>query len=67
MLINSVLNSLSTYTLFFYKALSKVLKEISSILSKFLWRGLEDKKHIHWVKWEQVCKSKECGGVGITN
>lgn len=47
MLINSVMNSLSIYTLSFYKALSKVLKEIHSILRKFLWRGIEDKRYIH--------------------
>lgn len=60
MLINLVLNSLPTYTLSFYKALSKVLKEILKFFSKLLWCGLDDKKPIHWVKWEQVCKSKEC-------
>ncbi|XP_050920434.1 uncharacterized protein LOC127138071 [Lathyrus oleraceus] len=57
-LINSVMNSLPTYTLSFYKVPYKFLKENCSILSKFLWCGLEEKKLIHCIKWEQVYKSK---------
>lgn len=61
------MNSLPIYRLSFYKTLTKLLKEIRSIHSKFLWRGLEDKRAIHWVSWEQVCKYKECEGLGIKN
>ncbi|KAI5404073.1 hypothetical protein KIW84_051277 [Lathyrus oleraceus] len=57
----------SSDNLWSIKAPPKVLKEIRSILSKFLWQGIEDKRPIHLVRWEQVCKSKDYGGVGIIN
>lgn len=46
-LINSILNSISIYSLSFYKAPIKVLKEIRMIQANFLWGGAEDKKVIH--------------------
>ncbi|XP_058725510.1 uncharacterized protein LOC131596787 [Vicia villosa] len=46
---------------------TKVLQEIRTIQSKFLWSGGEDRKSIHWVCWDTVCKSKEEGGLGIKN
>lgn len=48
-LINSVLNAIPIYTLSFYKAPKKILKEIISIQSKFLWSGGDLKKLVHWV------------------
>lgn len=66
-LINSILNFIPIYTLSFYKASCKVLNEIHSIMDKFLWRGLEDKRVIHRMSWEHVCQPKEDGGLGIIN
>ncbi|XP_058742136.1 uncharacterized protein LOC131614590 [Vicia villosa] len=66
-LINSVLNMIPIYSLSFYKAPSKVLKEIKSMQSKFLWNGRDDKKSIHWVGWNTVCKTCEQGGLGVKN
>lgn len=43
-LLNSVLSSLVIYTMSFYRAPMKVLKELISIQSHFLWGGNEDKK-----------------------
>ncbi|XP_058768824.1 uncharacterized protein LOC131642614 [Vicia villosa] len=42
-LINSVLNAIPIYSLSFYKAPSKILKEIQAIQCKFLWNGSEFK------------------------
>src|SRR3954466_12504482 len=46
-------------------ALRKIIKEIRGLLSNFLWNGNANKRSIHWVKWENVCKPKEKGGLGI--
>lgn len=48
-LINAVLNAIMIYTLSFYKALMKVLKEITKIQSNSLWSGSDQRKSIHWV------------------
>ncbi|XP_068504626.1 uncharacterized protein [Phaseolus vulgaris] len=31
----------------------------------FLWAWGKDNKHISWVRWENVCKSQEEGGLGV--
>ncbi|XP_058751681.1 uncharacterized protein LOC131624783 [Vicia villosa] len=64
-LIGSVLNVIPIFTLSFYKAPSKILQAIRSLLSNFLWCGNEKSKCIQWVKWENICKPKGKGGLGI--
>ncbi|XP_058786284.1 uncharacterized protein LOC131660936 [Vicia villosa] len=49
----------------FYRAPKKVIKEIISIQRNFLWKGVEGERGINWVKWKDVCKAKEEGGLGI--
>ncbi|XP_058775701.1 uncharacterized protein LOC131649975 [Vicia villosa] len=44
---------------------SKIIKEIRGLLSNFLWSGNVNQRCIHWVKWMNVCKPKEKGGLGI--
>src|SRR4051812_15617576 len=66
-LINAVLNAIPIYSLSFYKALSKVLNDIRSIQSNFLWSGGDLVKSIHWVSWDTVCKPREEGGLGVRN
>lgn len=66
-LINSTLNSIPIYTLSFYKAPIKVLKDIKIIQRKLMWRGDENKRTIHWVSWNIVCKPKDYRGLGIKN
>ncbi|XP_058756083.1 uncharacterized protein LOC131629310 [Vicia villosa] len=66
-LINSILNAISIYSLSFYKAPKKVLNEVRSIQSKFIWTGGDLKKLINWVCWYTVCKTREEGGLGVKN
>ncbi|XP_058783674.1 uncharacterized protein LOC131658394 [Vicia villosa] len=64
-LINSVLNAIPLYSLSFYQAPKKVIKEIRSIQISFLWKGVEGGRGINWVSWHNVCKLREEGGLGI--
>lgn len=64
-LINSVLNAIPIFSLLFYKDPIKVLQEIHSIQSTFLWSGSENKKKVHWVSWKTVCEKKEKGGLSV--
>lgn len=66
-LINSVLNSIPIFILSFYKTPTKFLKEIYKIQSNFLWYDSEDRKTIHLVGLQRVCRLKEEGGIGIKN
>lgn len=42
----------------------KVVKRIETIVYRFLW-GDEDKRRFHLVKWEDVKKPIDQGGLGI--
>ena len=64
-LIKSVLTSIPLFYLSFYKAPKSICDKISSIQRSFLWAWGKDNKHISWVRWENVCKSQEEGGLGV--
>ncbi|XP_058770098.1 uncharacterized protein LOC131643795 [Vicia villosa] len=64
-LLNSVLSSIPIYTMSFFKAPVKIIKDIITIQSRFLWGGNIEKKSIAWVSWYNICKPKEEGGLGV--
>ncbi|KAL8537670.1 hypothetical protein ACS0TY_012704 [Phlomoides rotata] len=64
-LIQSVLSAIPIYCLSFYSIPKKTIKEITSIQRNFLWGGCEDINKIPWVSWEDICKDKGKGGLGI--
>ncbi|XP_058751132.1 uncharacterized protein LOC131624182 [Vicia villosa] len=64
-LIKSVLSSLAIFQLSFFKALSRIIKEIERIHSNFLWGNNASKRKIVWIKWEYLCLSKELGELGF--
>ncbi|CAI8613253.1 unnamed protein product [Vicia faba] len=64
-MINAILNSVPVYVMSFYKAPKKIIKQIIQIQSRFLWLGNEDKRGIAWVSWDNVCRPKEEGGLGV--
>jgi hypothetical protein len=45
----------------------KVWKLLVSLQRNFLWGGISGRKKIAWVKWIDICRSKERGGLGIKN
>lgn len=34
---------------------------------RFLWGGSDENKKCSWVCWDDLCKSKEEGGLGVKN
>ena len=39
----------------------------SSDLARFFWEGVGDKKKYHMVRWEDLSRPKDFGGLGFTN
>jgi hypothetical protein len=64
-LVNAVLSAIPIFYLSFLKMPAKVWKEVVKIQRKFLWGGLSKKNKTCWVKWEDVCKPKKEGGLGV--
>jgi len=64
-LVKTVISSVPLYYLSIFKAPESIYKNIISIQRRFLWGWGKEKRPIQWVSWEDVCKSKEDGGLGI--
>jgi hypothetical protein len=64
-LLNAVLSAIPVFFLSYMKMPVKVWKELVKIQRDFLWRGLSKSSGIFWVKWDDICKPKKEGGLGI--
>lgn len=42
-----------------------VIGKLDSLNRRFLWGASEDKKAIHLLRWDEVCKPKRFGGLGL--
>ena len=48
-----------------FKLLVGLCNEIETLIKKFWWGQRGDRRKIHWVKWEEMAKSKTIGGMGF--
>jgi len=64
-LIRSVLNVIPLYYLSFFKAPSSICKKIIKLDCKFLWGWDSEWRKIARIKWDNICKPKVEGWLGI--
>ncbi|CAL5344867.1 unnamed protein product [Camellia sinensis] len=64
-LIKSALSCLPVYYLSLFRMPEGVAKDFERIQAAFLWGGLDLKRKVHLVKWEEVTNSIENGGLGV--
>ncbi|KAL1200004.1 putative mitochondrial protein [Cardamine amara subsp. amara] len=64
-LLKSVAMALPVYTMLCFKLTKFQCEKLTSAMSSFWWNTFEDKKKIHWVAWNKMCKSKDEGGLGF--
>ncbi|CAN1220890.1 Uncharacterized mitochondrial protein AtMg00310 [Linum grandiflorum] len=44
---------------------SSLCKKFNRLISRFWWSNKDSTKPIYWVKWSQVTKAKDQGGISI--
>ena len=64
-LLKAVIQAIPTYTMGCFKLPVGLCNEIETLIKKFLWGQRGDRRKIHWVKWEEMTKSKTIGGMGF--
>ena len=64
-LIKTVVQAISTYTMSCFELSVGLCSEIQSLVKKFWWRQRRDCRKIHWMRWENLCQPKKDGGMGI--
>lgn len=64
-LIKTVAQAIPNYIMSCFKIPVGNCLKMELLLSNFWWAEGDDKKKIHWVVWETLCKSKKDGGLGF--
>ncbi|XP_065616452.1 uncharacterized protein LOC136061927 [Quercus suber] len=64
-LLKAVIQAIPIYTMGCFKLPVGLCNEIKSLIKKFWWGQRGDRRKIHWVKWEEMTKSKTIGGMGF--
>ncbi|OMO90964.1 reverse transcriptase [Corchorus capsularis] len=64
-LVSSVMSSIPTYTMLTTKLPASCRNKLDMLNRRFLWGGTENKKALHLVSWDEVCKPKKFGGLGL--
>ena len=64
-LVKSILQATSTYTMSCFHLTKKMCRNLTSISSKFWWGVTNGDKKVHWISWEKMCEVKRDGGLGF--
>ncbi|GKV01533.1 hypothetical protein SLEP1_g14082 [Rubroshorea leprosula] len=64
-LLNSVLSSLPVFAMSVHLLPKGLILILDKIHRNFLWGGGANNRKINWVGWENVCRSKLDGGLGV--
>ena len=66
-LIKAVVQAIPPYTMNCFKLPLGLCDDIESMIRKFWWGQRGDRRKIHWVSWEVLCKPKAEGGMDFKN
>ncbi|KAK4384943.1 putative mitochondrial protein [Sesamum angolense] len=65
-LIQAVVQAIPTYAMSCFKLPRTLLQEFQALAANFFWHD-GDRRRIHWLAWDKMCKSKLQGGLGFRN
>ena len=64
-MLKAVIQAIPTYTMGCFKLPIGLCNEIEVLIKKFWWGQHGDRRKVHWLKWEEMTKSKLEGGMGF--
>lgn len=64
-LIKAVAQAILTYTMSCFLLPRGWCDELNSLVAKYWWGLKGTNQKIHWLKWGNMCKPKEVGGLGF--
>ncbi|KAG7586642.1 Reverse transcriptase zinc-binding domain [Arabidopsis thaliana x Arabidopsis arenosa] len=64
-LLKSVAMALPVYAMSCFKLTKYQCQQITSAMTSFWWNSCEERKKMHWVSWEKMCKTRKDGGLGF--
>ena len=64
-LIKSVIQAISTFAMSCFKLPITLCPEIEALVRKFWWGQRGDRRKVHWMRWEEMCRHKDQGGMGF--
>ncbi|KAL0325489.1 UNVERIFIED_CONTAM: putative mitochondrial protein [Sesamum radiatum] len=65
-LIQAVVQAIPSYAMSCFRLPKTLLVEFQSLAANFFWHD-GDKRRIHWLAWDHMCRSKLDGGLGFRN
>ncbi|KAK9666078.1 hypothetical protein RND81_14G158900 [Saponaria officinalis] len=63
--IKAVAQAISTYHMSLFKLPETFCADLNGAMARFWWGHDDQKRHIYWVAWRKLCKSKGDGGLGF--
>ncbi|KAL5564302.1 hypothetical protein UlMin_027466 [Ulmus minor] len=66
-LLKAVVQAIPTYAMSYFSIPDSIIRKIESACARFWWGTTPDHKRVHWLKWEELCKSKSLGGLGLND
>lgn len=64
-LIKSVAQAIPTYLMSCFNIPEGVIDKIRAAIVRFWWGQRGEEKRTHWLRWEELCKPKSEGGIGL--
>ncbi|VFQ65925.1 unnamed protein product [Cuscuta campestris] len=64
-LIKHVLSSIPLHLIAAHTLPKSVITKLHSMMANFFWGTSSGNNKYHWTKWEDICKPKEEGGLGV--
>ena len=64
-LIKTIIQAIPTFTMGCFKLPLSLCNDIEMMIRKFWWGQRGNSRKIHWLKWEEITKSKLVGGMGF--